>query len=114
MFVSHAYTTPLSPPLDFSLSILEGEAAVTRQAPEGTDQREIVLAGLEGDSAPLDTGRFDDQDPVIGMFTPKGVSWPKLVEIVADCRSTFVRERSSFAGTRACSSSRGLPSGSPR
>ena len=89
VFVSHAYTTPLSPPLDFSLSILEGEAAVRARRRKGPIKGDIVLAGLEGDSAPLDTARFERTDPVIGLFTPKGVSWPKLVEIIADCRQHF-------------------------
>lgn len=89
VFVSHAYTTPLSPPLDFSLSILEGEAAVRARRRKGPIRGDIVLAGLEGDSAPLDSGRFERPDPVIGIFMPKGVSWPKLVETIADCRQYF-------------------------
>ena len=86
VFVAHAYTTPLSPPLDFSLSILEGEAAVRARRRKGPIRGDIVLAGLEGESMPLDSGRFERPDPVIGIFTPKAVSWPKLVEIIADCR----------------------------
>jgi hypothetical protein len=86
VFVSHAYTTPLSPPLDFSLSILEGEAAVRARRRKGPIRGDIVLAGLEGDSVPLDVERFERPTPVVGIFTPKGVSWPKLIEIVAECR----------------------------
>ena len=86
VFVPHAYPTPFSPPLDFSLSILEGEAAVRARARRGPIKGQIVLAGLEGDSAPLDIGRFSRTDPVIGLFTPKAVSWPTLAAIVADCR----------------------------
>ena len=89
VFVPHAYPTPFSPPLDFSLSILEGEAAVRARARKGPIQGEIVLAGLEGDSAPLDLGRFSRIDPVIGIFTPKAVSWPTLTAIIADCRQHF-------------------------
>ena len=89
VFVSHAYTTPLSPPLDFSLSILEGEAAVRARRRKGPIRGDIVLAGLEGDSAPMDAGRFERPTPVVGIFTPKGVSWLKLVEIIAECREHY-------------------------
>lgn len=89
VFVAHAYPTPFSPPLDFSLSILEGEAAVRAHGRKGPIKGEIVLAGLEGDSAPFDPGRFERTDPVIGLFTPKAISWPTLAAIVADCRQHF-------------------------
>ena len=49
IFVSHAYPTPFSPPLNFSLSILEGEAAVRARRRRGPITGEIVLAGVEGD-----------------------------------------------------------------
>lgn len=89
VFVSHAYPTPFSPPLDFNLSILEGEAATRARRRQGPIKGGIVLAGLEGDSAPLDAGRFERTDPVIGIFTPKAVSWPTLAGIIADCRQRF-------------------------
>ena len=54
VFVSHAYPTPFSPPLNFNLSILEGEAAVRSRMRRGTVGGDVVLAGVEGDSAPLD------------------------------------------------------------
>ena len=89
VFVSHAYPTPFSPPLDFSLSILEGEAAVRARGRKGPIKGEVVLAGLEGDWAPIDPGRFERTEPVIGIFTPKAVSWPTLAAIIADCRQQF-------------------------
>ncbi len=89
VFVSHAYPTPFSPPLDFSLSILEGEAAVRARKRRGPIKGEIVLAGLEGDSSPLDSRRFERTSPVIGIFAPKAVSWPTLAAIVEDCRRHF-------------------------
>ena len=45
----------------------------------GPSSGEIVLAGVEGDSAPLDVGRFERKQPVIGIFAPKAVSWPTLI-----------------------------------
>jgi hypothetical protein len=89
VFISHAYPTPFSPPLDFTLSILEGEAEVHARQRKGPIRGEVVLAGLEGDSAPVDASRFERPEPVIGIFTPKAVSWPTLVAIVADCRNHF-------------------------
>jgi len=89
VFVSHAYPTPFSPPLDFTLSILEGEAAVRARQKKGSIKGGIVLAGVEGESAPLDPARFDRANPVIGIFAPKAVSWPTLEAIIVDCRHRF-------------------------
>lgn len=89
VFISHAYPTPFSPPLDFSLSILGGEAEVHARRRKGPIKGEILLAGLEGGSAPLNPRQFERTDPVIGIFAPKAVSWPTLVEIVSDCRRHF-------------------------
>ena len=89
VFVSHAYPTPFSPPLRFSLSILEGEAAVHARSRKGPIEGAILLAGVEGDSAPLEPHRFQRTDPVIGVFLPKAVSWPTLAAIIDDCRHHF-------------------------
>ena len=93
VFVSHAYPTPFSPPLDFSLSILEGEAAVEAHRQKGPIRGEILLAGIEGDSAKLDACRFQTPNPVIGIFPPKAFSWPALAAIIDDCRSVFRARR---------------------
>lgn len=89
VFVSHAYPTPLSPPLDFSLSILEGEAAVRARERKGPIRGRVLLAGIEGESVPVDATRFCRRNPVIGVFTPKAVAWPTLAAIVDDCRRHF-------------------------
>ena len=86
VFISHAYPTPLSPVLDFSLSILEGEAEVQARSRKGPIRGQVVFAGLEGDSAPLDVTRFERANPVVGIFTPKAVSWPTLAATISDCR----------------------------
>jgi hypothetical protein len=93
VFVSHAYPTPLSPPLDFSLSILEGEAAVLARRRKGPITGTVLLAGIEGDSAPLDPRRFARPNPVIGIFTSKALSWPTLAAIIDDCRVHFHASR---------------------
>ncbi len=89
VFVSHAYPTPFAPPLDFSLSILEGEAAVRVRAGKGPIKGAIVLAGVEGEWAPLEPERFDRATPVIGIFAPKALSWSTLASLIADCRQRF-------------------------
>ena len=89
VFISHAYPTPFSPPLRFSLSILEGEAAMDARRRKGPIRGEVFLAGIEGDSAPLDPRRFERTSPVIGVFPPKAISWPTLTEIIGDCRRHF-------------------------
>lgn len=93
IFISHAYPTPFSPPLDFSLSILGGRAEMEARTSRGPVRGEIVLVGLEGSSKPLDAGRFEKKEPVIGIFTPKAVSWPTLVNVIADCRRSFGASR---------------------
>ena len=93
VFVSHAYPTPFAPVLDFSLSILEGDAAVRCRMRKGPVKGEIVLAGVEGDSAPLDVGRFERTEPAIGIFAPKAVSWPTLIGVINDCRRVFGPQR---------------------
>jgi hypothetical protein len=89
VFVAHAYPTPFSPPLNFSLSILEGEAAVRARARRGPIGGDVVLAGVEGESAPFDITRFERKNPVIGIFAPKAVKWPTLTAIIDDCRREF-------------------------
>jgi hypothetical protein len=89
VFISHAYPTPISPPLDFSLSILEGEAAVQARRRKGPIKGDVYLAGVEGESAPMDAARFVRPNPVIGLFPPKALSWQTLREIVDDCRRHY-------------------------
>ncbi len=93
VYVSHAYPTPFSPPLDFTLSILEGEAAVQGHRRKGPIAGRVIQVGLAGDSAPMDTGRFERQSPAIGIFPPKAFSWDALAAIVADCRGHFDARR---------------------
>lgn len=93
VFVSHAYPTPFSPPLDFSLSILEGQAAVRARQRWGPIKGAVLLAGVEGDSGVMDPCRLVRPKPVIGIFTPKAVSRPTLRSIVEDCRAQYKPSR---------------------
>jgi hypothetical protein len=93
VFVAHAYPTPFSPPLNFSLSILEGEAALRSRARRGPIGGEVVLAGVDGESAPFDVSRLARKEPVIGIFAPKAVSWPTLAALIDDCRRELKARR---------------------
>jgi len=89
IYASHAYPTPFSPPLDFTLSILEGEAAVRGHRRKGPITGRILQVGLDGESAPMDAGRLERPSPSVGIFPPKAFSWDTLAAIVADCRTHF-------------------------
>lgn len=93
VFVSHAYPTPYAPPLDFTLSILEGDAAVEAYRRKGPIRGDVLLAGIDGESAPLDPGRFARPTPVIGIFTPKAVAWPAFASVIEDCRRHYQARR---------------------
>jgi hypothetical protein len=93
VFVAHAYPTPFSPPLDFTLSILEGEQAVEARRQKGPIRGDVLLAGLEGGSTPLDPHRIERPNPVIGIFPPKALSWTTLAAIVDDCRTHLQARR---------------------
>ena len=50
IFISHAYPTPVSPRLDYSLSLLEGEAALAEYELKGPVRGRVFLCGVEGES----------------------------------------------------------------
>lgn len=89
IFISHAYPTPFSPRLAFTLSMLGGQAEVNARRQRGGISGDILLVGLEGESAPIDVERFTRPEPIIGLFTPKAVSWSMLTAVIADCREYF-------------------------
>lgn len=93
VYVSHAYPTPYTPPLDFTLSILEGDAAVKARRRGGTIRGDVLLAGIEGESAPLEASRLARPSPVIGVFTPKAIAWPTFAALIDDCRRHCRAER---------------------
>ncbi|HZI82107.1 MAG TPA: hypothetical protein VFD69_21460 [Vicinamibacterales bacterium] len=92
IFVAHAYPTAITPALDFTLSILEGEAAVDARRLKGPIKGAVVLAGVEGDSHAMDATRLLRPNPAIGIFPPKAISWVTLAALVEDCR-TYYRAR---------------------
>lgn len=93
VFVAHAYPTPFSPPLDFTLSILEGTQAADARRRKGPITGDVLFAGVEGESVPLDPRRIGRPKPVIGIFPPKVLSWKTLTAIVDECRTHFHASR---------------------
>jgi hypothetical protein len=89
LFVSHSHTHALSPPLDFSLAILEGEAALEAYARKGPVKARVVFRGVEGVAHPLDPGALARPNPAIGLFLPKETAWPVFTTLVQEARRTF-------------------------
>jgi hypothetical protein len=89
IFASHAYTTPVSPPLRFDLSILEGQAALASFEAKGPVRGTTVFRGIDGESVPLDPKRFERATPTIGIFAPKAVGWDAFTRIITDCHQRF-------------------------
>lgn len=87
VFVSHAYPTPVSPPLDFALSVIEGEAALAVYRRQGPVRGKVVFAGVPGQSVPIDVTRFLRPAPAIGIFAPKVLVWHTFTRIVEDARA---------------------------
>jgi hypothetical protein len=89
IFLSHAYTTPVSPPLRFDLSIIEGAAALEAYKAKGPVRGAILFRGVEGASSPLDPQRFQRSQPTIGFFTPKIMRWDAFAGVIRDCQQRF-------------------------
>ena len=89
IFMSHAYPTPVSPPLNFTLSILEGEAALQQYQSKGPVSGEVIFCGAEGTSKPMAAQMLPGKNPVIGIFASKVVCWPQFITLIEDCRSQF-------------------------
>lgn len=89
VFVSHAYTTSVSPRLNFSLSILEGQAAIEAYSRKGPVQGTVFLSGVEGVSKSMDPSRLRRPKPIIGIFAPKVIVWPVFSAMIDDCRQHF-------------------------
>jgi len=89
IFMSHAYPTPVSPPLQFTLSILEGETALQRYQAKGPVEGDVMFCGAEGTSKPMEAQKLTSQRPVIGIFASKVVCWPKFISLIEDCREQF-------------------------
>lgn len=93
IFLSHAFPTPVSPRLRFTLSILEGEAALERYQSKGPVEGDVMFCGAEGTSKPMDAQKLTGRRPVIGIFASKVVCWPQFISLIEDCRSQFSPER---------------------
>jgi len=93
IFIAHAHPTAVSSPLDYTLAILEGEAARQCYEELGPVRGRVVYCGSEGESRPLRAEQLSKTKPTIGIFAPKVVRWPRLGELIADCQRLFAPAR---------------------
>ena len=93
VFISHAYPTPVSPRLQFTLSILEGQAALDRYERKGPARGRVIFCGAEGDSEPMRPERARKRNPTVGIFAPKVILWPQFAALIEDCRRFFAPSR---------------------
>jgi hypothetical protein len=89
IYVAHAQTNRLSPPLDLELAILDGQAALDVYADRGAVSGRVVFRGVEGPSTTMAVDGMHAAAPVIGLFLPSQISWEVLRDIVASCRRRF-------------------------
>lgn len=78
IYVPHAPTQHLSPPLHFTLALLDGEAALAAYARKGPVRATCVFKGVAGEEAPLDLSGLARTSPTVGVFLPKEVEWEAL------------------------------------
>lgn len=93
LFVSHSHTHASSPPLDFSLAILEGAAALEAYAAKGPVRARVAFKGIEGETREIRAWPPQGRAPVVGLFLPKEVAWPALAALVADIRRSLRPQR---------------------
>lgn len=89
IFASHAYPTSLSLPLEYDLSILEGQAALEKYKEKSQPSGKAILAGLSGPSRPMNVSGLQKKEPVVGIFTPKTVNWPEFTKIINECHAVY-------------------------
>jgi hypothetical protein len=89
IFVSHAPPHELSPPLDFTLAILDGNAAIETYQAKGSIGANWVFKGVEGETRPLDLAALGRSRPSIGFFMPKEVLWAGLDRMISEALQRF-------------------------
>lgn len=89
IFVAHAHTNRLSPPLDSDLAILNGEAALEAYRQKGPVTSRVVFRGVEGEGRALDPGLLLTASPIAGIFLPTQIRWETLRAIVAGLRQRY-------------------------
>jgi hypothetical protein len=93
IYVAHAPTHHLSPALDFTLAILDGEAALSAYRRKGSIRARCLFKGVEGRERPLDPQALTRANPVIGIFLPKEVDWRVFREVVEHVQRAFTPKR---------------------
>lgn len=85
IYLSHAYPTALSSPLEYDLSIVEGQAALDQYARKAEPIGNVLLAGLPGESRYMKSELLLKANPIIGIFTPKTLNWEIFNSIINEC-----------------------------
>jgi len=93
VYVAHAPAHHLSPPLDFTLAVLDGEAALDVYRRKGPVRGRCVFKGVEGAERPLVPEALARDHPVIGLFLPKEVDWQVFRELVSQAREVLAPRR---------------------
>lgn len=93
VFATHTHPHRLSPPLDFDLTVLDGDAALRDYETIGSVRGEVMFRGVEGAASPLEVHRLRAERPVIGLFLPKEVAWPAVEHVVRSARACFSPQR---------------------
>jgi hypothetical protein len=93
IFVSHAPPHRLSPPLDFTLAVLDGEAQLAVYRAKGPVRARVVFKGVSGAERPLDVEAFSRSHPRIGVFLPKEVDGTALRRVVREAQDRFAPAR---------------------
>ncbi|MCH2114729.1 MAG: hypothetical protein MK171_07460 [Pirellulales bacterium] len=93
IFISHAYPTAVSPRLRYTLSVLDGEAALKSYEKKGPVSGRVIFCGGEGESKPMRVETLHKKRPTVGVFAPKVIVWPQFTRLIADCRRLFTPER---------------------
>ncbi len=84
IFVAHSPAHALSPPLTFTLAVLEGEASLDAYRDKGPVMARVAFKGIDGETRPLATRALARLRPTIGFFLPK--------EIVRSALEAYVRQ----------------------
>lgn len=81
-YLQHAHVSPLFPPLNFSLSVLDSRAALDIYEAKGPRRGHVVFKGVDGDSLPIRLRKFTESDPklTIGIVVNNSCPNPSLVE----------------------------------
>lgn len=92
-FVTHGHVAEGPPPLDFDLSILDGDAVRDVYERAGPVRGAVVFKGSEGVARPMDTTRLADGTRTLGIVLSILVDWRNVGRLLTRWRDTLGPER---------------------